>query len=147
MFSMFPGMLGAAAPSAPQVQPRLPNHAATVTPQKGGKSAGGGGGGGGSPPGTAAEDGGSSSDKRGRPKEDLQSRCDKVFAEFASAESTHTRFFGEERKVQMKALSRLMDDLAKALDSSSEDPRELANIICCFFWASERFTVFLIPAR
>jgi hypothetical protein len=125
MFSMFPGMsMQGFSAVVPPVNPRVQvlnrstgsagGNSTTPTKRAAVPSAG--------VLGESPTSSGQEPGLRGRPKEDLQSRCDKVFAEFEAAESTHTRFFGAEKKVQMKALTRLQDDLAKALDAATEEP-------------------------
>ena len=68
-----------------------------------------------------------SSGKRGRPKEDLRERTEKAIAEFKAADKDHIRFFGAERKTQMKAWHRFLEQLEAAEDTEEGD--ELKDVI------------------
>ena len=76
----------------------------------------------------AGSGGGSAQKGRGRPKEDLGSRADKLFQEFGSAERSHIRFFGSERKTQVKALYRLTQDITVA-ESETQDEEEVTRLV------------------
>jgi len=55
---------------------------------------------------------------RGRPREDLQSRCDKIFQDFKSASPTHERFFGAERKAPFFRLQGFLGKVRQSAEAS-----------------------------
>ena len=71
---------------------------------------------------------GSAQRGRGRPREDVGSRAEKLFQEFVMAEKSHVRFFGSERKTQLKALYRLIEDLTKA-EGETQDEAQVTRLV------------------
>jgi hypothetical protein len=63
---------------------------------------------------------GTDAKNRGRPKEDLTNRCEKLWHDFQNATSTNVRFFGAERKTQLKTMTRLINDINTAVNESSD---------------------------
>lgn len=59
--------------------------------------------------------------RRGRPKEDMLAKAERLFKEFAEVEQTHVRFFGVERKTQIKSLGRLIADLESEAQDAAEE--------------------------
>jgi hypothetical protein len=57
---------------------------------------------------------------RGRPKEDLIGRCEKLWHDFENSLSTNVRFFGAERKTQLKTMTRVINDLNTAANETAD---------------------------
>lgn len=87
---------------------------------------------------------------RGRPREDVLKRAQKIVTDFEASGRENARFFGSERKTQQKAMVRALDDLAKEMDQVSDDGRlmsmqvvkkqvEIVLSVCRSYWKQSGF--------
>lgn len=58
--------------------------------------------------------------RRGRPKEDAAAKAERLFEEFSGADQGHVRFFGAERRTQIKSIGRLIADLEAQIQDTAD---------------------------
>ena len=77
-----------------------------------------------SPQQPSASSGAGDPKSRGRPKDDIKAKCNKLFVDFGVAPESSARFFGAERKPHIKQITRLVADLGSALNTVEGDADE-----------------------